>query len=398
MVRKTSSSRNAVLCLVVSVTFYMSIPVVLAQLENQTAELSKQNGTPGTQSPSSHTFSNSTGNVAPANKNKQFSSTTAASHSTVPDVTQQYGSTVVKTSKVVHQSTTENVITSSDTQSNGSDSQSTAVNKPDETMSTASDGAHPTQPSGSELASQSTAVNKPDETMTTASGGAHPTQPSGSELASQSTAVNKPDETMTTASGGAHPTQPSGSELASQSTAVNKPDETMTTASGGAHPTQPSGSELASQSTAVNKPDETMTTASGGAHPTQPSGSELASQSTAVNKPDKTMTTASDVATVAQPSVLDTSATAEVFLQSDIKIVAKPAVEDGHFIIYLIVGSILLSVVYIMYHNKNKIVSLCQKDGPKRTRRPKTSEYQRLDQNLSEVITSLKKKTNFKMS
>ncbi|XP_069756076.1 keratinocyte-associated transmembrane protein 2-like [Narcine bancroftii] len=115
------------------------------------------------------------------------------------------------------------------------------------------------------------------------------------------------------------------------------------------------------------------------ANVTQTNG-ELASPST-VSKGGGESTT------VVQPSALGSSTTAQAFLQSGIKIAA----EDGHFIIYVIVGSLLLSLMYIVYHNKNK------KFGSRRTSWPNTCEYQRLDQNLSEVITSLKKKTNIKL-
>ncbi|XP_043568714.1 trans-Golgi network integral membrane protein 1-like isoform X4 [Chiloscyllium plagiosum] len=69
-----------------------------------------------------------------------------------------------------------------------------------------------------------------------------------------------------------------------------------------------------------------------------------------------------------------------------------PTEASSHFVIYLISGSLFVAVMYILYHNKSKISGLCQKNGPSRSKRPNVSEYQRLDQNLSEVITSLQKR------
>ncbi|XP_067858286.1 trans-Golgi network integral membrane protein TGN38-like [Heptranchias perlo] len=116
--------------------------------------------------------------------------------------------------------------------------------------------------------------------------------------------------------------------------------------------------------------------------------------STTVNQDVGKPAIASDHATVTQPNGSQNDAKTEVSSQSTSKKTEKPVqvFEDSYFIIYLITGSLLLAVVYILYHNKNKIVALCRKDGPRRTKRPNAADYKLLDQNLSEIITSLKKK------
>lgn len=196
-----------------------------------------------------------------------------------------------------------------------------------------------------------------------------------------------------------------------QSTIVNKTDEmTSTTVNDSANVDQPTGSQLASQSsgpvsqsTTTHKPEEEITTTmpttvNNGASVTQPTGSELTSQTPIVNQAVDGSLPSKVKASVTKPSALNIVTTAKKFLQADKKVAAKPAVDDGHFIIYLILGSLLVSLVYITYHNKNKIISLCRRGGPRRTGRPNASEYQRLDQNLSEVMTILKKKTSLKMN
>ncbi|XP_032889797.1 flocculation protein FLO11-like isoform X1 [Amblyraja radiata] len=237
----------------------------------------------------------------------------------------------------------------------------------------------------------------------------------------QSTIVYKPDENMTSTTVN-DVTQPTGSELTSKSsgpvphpTTANKPEEEIatarpTTVNNGASVTQPTGSELTSKSsgpvphpTTANKPGKEITTAmptavNNGASVTQPTGSELPSQTAIVKQAVDGSLTSKVKANVTKPSALNIDTTAKKFLQSDKKVAAKPAVDDGHFIIYLILGSLLVSLVYITYHNKNKIISLCRRGGPRRTGRPNASEYQRLDQNLSEVMTILKKKTSLKMN
>ncbi|XP_059509026.1 MAGE-like protein 2 isoform X2 [Stegostoma tigrinum] len=69
-----------------------------------------------------------------------------------------------------------------------------------------------------------------------------------------------------------------------------------------------------------------------------------------------------------------------------------PTVTSSRFVIYLLSGSLFVAVMYVLYHSKSKISGLCQKNGPRRTKRPNVSEYQQLDQNLSDIITSLQKK------
>ncbi|XP_078268964.1 uncharacterized protein LOC144600945 [Rhinoraja longicauda] len=239
----------------------------------------------------------------------------------------------------------------------------------------------------------------------------------------QSTTVAKTEEMIpTTVNDGANVNQTTGSELPSQSsgpvplpTTANKPEDEIstvrpTTVNNGGSGAQPTGSELPSQSsgpvphpTTANKPEEEIipvrpTTVNNGGSGAQSTGSELPSQTTIVTRLVDDNLPSIVKASVTKPSALNIDKTAKTFLQSDKKVAAKPAVDDGHFIIYLILGSLLVSLAYITYHNKNKIISLCQRAGSRRTRRPKASEYQRLDQNLNDVMTSLKKKINLKMN
>ncbi|XP_062928054.1 protein SPT2 homolog [Mobula hypostoma] len=279
----------------------------------------------------------------------------------------------------------------------------------------ASDGG---QPSG-------TAANNKGQPSGTAAGDGG--QPSGTAAnnkgqPSGTAANNKGQPSGTAASDGGQPSGTAASDGGQPSgTAASDGGQPSGTAAGDGG--QPSGTAASdggqpSGSAANNKSQPSGTAASGKSQPSgtaannnivhnaiQQSGSKVVSisdvlpqtsQSTTINKAYKKPVATDEV--VAQTTALDIHTTTEVSFKSDINIAAKPAVEDGHFMMYLILGLLLLSVVYITYHNKSKIISLCQKGGPKRTRRPKTSEYQRLDQNLSEVITSLKKKSNFKMS
>ncbi|XP_072095672.1 uncharacterized protein [Mobula birostris] len=386
MVPKSNSFGVVIWLLVSSITFYKST-LVLAKGEI------KKDAT-GAQAPIAKDVLHSTGNTT-IDKSNQFIRKTTNGNNQI--AVQQNGNRVVNSNQ-------SNKTTAGAAGEGGQPSGLAAGNSTQPSGPAAGEGDRSSGPAASNSTQPSRpAAGEGDQPSGTAA--SNSTQPSG-------LAAGEGDQPSGTAAGNS--TQPSG-------LAAGEGDQPSGTAAGNS--TQPSGlaageGDQPSGTAAGNSTQPSGLAAGEGGQPSRPaadnnivhnatqqSGSKVVSisdvlpqtsQSTTINKAYKKPVATDEV--VAQTTALDIHTTTEVSFKSDINIAAKPAVEDGHFMMYLILGLLLLSVVYIAYHNKNKIISLCQKGGPKRTRRPKTSDYQRLDQNLSEVITSLKKKSNFKMS